>query len=87
MSVRTIRFEEVWRAARKNLPCPGCGKKVRRQTTLFQTINPWNKNAAGEPKSREEIHSELAVEAAEWEREPVQCKACREASEEMGDKS
>lgn len=76
---RTIRFEEVTRGAQKNLPCPDCGKKVRRQRTFSQTINPWNKNAAGEPKTWQEIQDELKVDAAKWAAEPVKCAACRDA--------
>lgn len=78
-TTRTITFPPVKRRAVKNLPCPDCGKKVKRQTTFEQTLNPWNKNAAGEPKSVPEIREELRVEAEAWEAEPVQCKACREA--------
>lgn len=80
MGWQTITFEEVTRRAAKNLPCPDCGKKVRRQTTFMQTINPWNKNAAGEPKTRQEIQDELKADAAAWVQEPVRCTACREAN-------
>lgn len=83
----TYRFQPVQRRAVKNLPCPDCGKKVKRQTTFEQTINPFNKNAEGEPKSWQEIQAELKVQADAWRVEPVQCKACREAvptDSEMG---
>jgi hypothetical protein len=80
-TTRTIKFEEVTRGARKNLPCPDCGKKVRRQITFSQTINPWNKNAAGEPKTWQEIQEELKADVAKWAAKPVQCKSCRDASE------
>lgn len=81
MSWVTVRFQPVKRRAGKNLPCPDCGKKVKRQTTFEQTINPWNKNAEGEPKSGMEIMAELDVEAKKWQAEPVRCKACRESDE------
>lgn len=79
-TTHTVRFQEVEHRAQKNLPCPDCGKKVRRSTTFEQTINPWNKNAAGDPKTVTEIREELAADAAAWREKPVQCKACIEAS-------
>lgn len=61
------RFEEVRRTAKKRVPCEGCGKKLNRQTTFSQTINPFNKNADGDPKSYREIWDELGAECREWE--------------------
>lgn len=41
--------------------------RIRQRTRKFsQTINPWNKNAAGQPKSREEIWGELKAERELW---------------------
>lgn len=41
--------------------------RTRQRTRKFsQTINPWNKNAAGQPKSREEIWAELKSERDLW---------------------
>jgi hypothetical protein len=67
--------------AAKNLPCPGCGKKVRRQRTFTNTINPWNRDpATGLPRTRQEIREKLREDAAAWELEPVTCAACESAS-------
>jgi hypothetical protein len=55
----TYRFREIKHQASKNLPCPGCGKKVRRQRTFGQTLNPFNKNADGKVKTELEIVREL----------------------------
>jgi hypothetical protein len=74
----TYRFDKVEWQASKRLPCPNCGKRVRRQTTLWQTVNPWNKNPDGEPKTQREILAELREQAAEWEQKPEQCTPCRD---------
>jgi hypothetical protein len=53
----SIRATKHWRE----------GARRRTQTRKFyQTLNPWNKNAAGQPKSREEILAELIVERDAW---------------------
>ncbi|MCP3820124.1 hypothetical protein NLX86_19085 [Streptomyces sp. A3M-1-3] len=63
----TTRFERVPLTATKSVPCTGCGKKVRRQRTFEQTINPYNKNADGIPKSRIDILHELKTQADAWQ--------------------
>lgn len=73
----TYRFREVKHQASKNLPCPKCGKKLRRQRTFGQTINPFNKNADGLPKTELEIVRELNDQAKAWEAEPETHPACK----------
>jgi uncharacterized C2H2 Zn-finger protein len=78
----TVRFEEVKHHATKNLPCPRCGKKVRRQRTFTNTINPWNRDpATGLPRTRQEIREKLREEGAAWELEPVPCSRCETGNE------
>jgi len=72
----TYRYAEVAWPTSKRLQCPDCGKKLRRQTTFSQTLNPFNRNAEGQPKTRQEILAELRAEAAEWEQTPEQCTPC-----------
>jgi hypothetical protein len=74
----TYRFEEVKRTAKKRVPCEGCGKKLNRQTTFSQTINPFNRNADGFPKTYREIWDELGAECREWEADVTgfECLAC-----------
>lgn len=63
----TYRFQEIKVWGEKNLPCPVCGKKVRRRLTFMQTLNPWNVNKeTGQPKTSAEIYKELHAERAEW---------------------
>lgn len=63
----TYRFEEITLPVTKTVPCrAGCGKKVRRSTTLSQTVNPWNRDADGNPKSEQQIRAELRKQAETW---------------------
>lgn len=74
-------FEVVKQRASKRLPCPNCGKKVSRQTTLEQTINPYNLNPDRSMKSRADINRELIAEASTWKTIPELCRGCSEAKE------
>lgn len=42
------------------------GRKRQETQTFMQTVNPFNKNAAGEVKSRAEILAELITERKAW---------------------
>lgn len=76
----TERFEPVKLTATKNLPCPGCGKKLRRQRTFEQTISPFNSNLTPD-MTRDEavtaIRGALNAKAAQWKTEPVLCTPCK----------
>jgi hypothetical protein len=81
MSYTTVRFEPIPRRAVKNLPCPGCGKKVRRQRTFTMTQNPFNKDPeTGLPRTFQQIWAALGVECAEWESQPETCTTCQDAA-------
>lgn len=69
-------FPVVHYRATKNLPCPGCGKKVRRQWTVEHTVNPYNRNPDGQPKTHEEVFEAARAEGRQWEQEPVTCSRC-----------
>lgn len=71
------RFDSVKRTRQKRVRCSVCGKSMRRQRTVQQTINPWNKNSDGEIKTREEIWTELGQELDTWENEPEEHDKCR----------
>jgi hypothetical protein len=74
----TIRFERVPLTAAKTVRCTGCGKRLRRQRTFEMTLNPWNRNAAGRPRTRQEILAALSAQAAEWKQQPETCMTCPE---------
>ncbi|QKW31451.1 hypothetical protein HUT11_35400 (plasmid) [Streptomyces seoulensis] len=73
----TYRFQEVPLYANKTVPCAGgCGKKLRRQRKFAQTLNPFNKDAEGRPKTSQQIQAELSQQAKEWKSAPETCDAC-----------
>ena len=76
----TYRFDGPKVQAVKNLPCPVCGKKIRRQRTLQHTVNPYNRVPDGSrPKTWEEVRSDVQMEAAAWKDEPETHVACTDA--------
>jgi hypothetical protein len=77
----TIRFERVPLTVSKTVRCTGCGKRLRRQRTFEMTLNPWNRNARGQPRTRQEILAALDAKAAEWQQQqPEVCGTCQEAA-------
>ena len=76
MYTETVRFERVPLTFSKTVKCAGCGKRLRRRRTFEQTLNPWNKNAQGQPRTRQEILAGLRDKAAEWQQQPETCGAC-----------
>lgn len=75
--VTTQRFTRVQERASKRLPCPDCGKLVRRQRTFWQTLSPFNVDALGLAKDRSDILAELRAEADRWRVLPERCTPCR----------
>lgn len=63
----TTRFETVRVQYVKQGQCPACGTWRRRQKTFEQTINPFNRNADGTMKTRDQIREELHAEGRGWE--------------------
>jgi hypothetical protein len=74
---QTITFREVAIRGSKTAECTGCGRKLRRSRKFWQTLNPFNKNAAGEQKSATEIQEELFTERRAWVDEPETCTHCK----------
>lgn len=76
----TYRFERVPLTATKSVRCTVCGKKIRRQRTFEQTINPFNKTADGQVKTYKHIYPELEAKATAWKAEPETHAKCEEAA-------
>lgn len=68
-------FQEVTLMGRKAGKCR-CRKRRTRTEKFFQTLNPYNKNKAGEIKTRVEILEELSAEKSKWMAEPITCPTC-----------
>lgn len=66
MRTTVYTYEVVPRLVHKTFRCTVCGRPGRRQRTFRQTINPFNKNAEGQVKTRAEIQEELKAQAATW---------------------
>jgi hypothetical protein len=71
-------FEEVNLTDNKSGICPVCGKHCSRTKKFWQTISPFNINAEGFVKSREEIYRELTVKIKEWGKIPPKHEKCED---------
>jgi ribosomal protein S26 len=76
----TYTFAKVELRATKSVKCDACGKRLKRSTTLFQTLSPFNKTADGELKSRAQIMDELRVKEQEWRGDREWCTPCFDAT-------
>jgi hypothetical protein len=85
-----ITFESIKASAAAHFKCTECGKRRKRATTIEHTVSPFNKNANGVPKSREQVQLDVQREARAWTVNTKTCAACeREEAdkkwrEEMG---
>jgi transcriptional regulator NrdR family protein len=59
-------FEEITRKVTRRVPCRVCGVKLTRSETLSQTVNPFNKDDDGNPKTEQQIVAELKTQAETW---------------------
>lgn len=46
--------------------CPVCGKLANRSKVFEQTVNPWNRNENGSPKTTREVAAAVIAEADAW---------------------
>jgi hypothetical protein len=75
--VSRVVFESVsTRRTRKGL-CAQCGNKCQVTRDFSQTINPFNRDERGNPKTRAAIMQENARDAAAWNEAPLVCKGCQ----------
>jgi hypothetical protein len=63
------RFEEVTVIARKWWKDTD-GKRRQRTRRFSQTLNPFNQDADGSPKTRDQIMAELVAERKAWLEDP-----------------
>ena len=61
-----VRFEEVKIKGIRRWRTPD-GKRRQETKVFMQTLNPWNVNLKGQPKTRPEIFAELQGERRAWE--------------------
>ncbi len=75
----TYRFQEVRRSKTIKFKC-GCGKRFQRTVAAMQTINPFNRNADGRPKTYAEIWRDLGEELGGISPDPT-CPGCGNTAE------
>jgi hypothetical protein len=73
-----IAFNEVHIFATRRGKCAVCGKSCQRRRKFWQTLNPFNRNADGFPKDRDEIMQELRQQAKDWQEEPLYHANCED---------
>lgn len=71
-----VTFNEVKIHSEKTIICNKCKKRLKRRKKFYQTLNPFNKNKEGLPKTAEEIKSELYIVEAKWRKETEKCSSC-----------
>lgn len=72
----TYNFPEVTKRGKKSGKCVVCNKRTTRSITVTHTVNPFNKNADGVPKSYEEVLADVTAKRDKWLAEPVMHEAC-----------
>lgn len=71
-----IKFEEVSSRVVERGKCVVCGKNVRRVISATHTVNPYNRRADGEPKTRQEVLADVQAEVREKSKGPVYHDKC-----------
>lgn len=72
-----ISFLRVQLKRRRTGPCATCGKKTTQTLAIEQTVNPFNKDGRGQPKTEAMIRKELAAELGAMLEKPLYCPGHR----------
>lgn len=66
--MRTVvqRFEEVRAYRQKTGKCPSCGRRSVRKFTDYMTVNPFNTNDDGTPKTYAQVKAAIDAKADAW---------------------
>jgi len=65
-----IFYDQISFTTKRRLTCTVCSKRFTRQRTFSQTINPFNVNLDGSPKTSREIWESVKAEAGRWDPAP-----------------
>lgn len=74
-----ITFDKIEARASVVFKCAKCGKRRTRKKTFWMTANQFNRDAAGVPKSREQVAKDVQREAAAWGKGVKLCATCESA--------
>lgn len=77
------RFAEIGLTGRKTFKC-ACGRRLKRQRRFWRTLNPYNKDAAGNVKDQAMILSECLAQLDEWAGKPDPCTHRLAAAHDSG---
>lgn len=70
-------YEQVKLSGTKVVKCAGgCGRRLKRNTTVCQTVNPYNVARDGKPKGHGQICAELADTLRKWKLKQEYCIHC-----------
>lgn len=81
--MRTTVFDSVIRKQTVNFTCTRCGKKKSKVVKTEHTINPFNKNTDGYPKSRQEVSDDVRIEQAKRVAEVQSGGKCNKCKDEI----
>lgn len=76
----TYTYEQVRVTVSKSGTCATCGKAARRQTTITNTVSPFNRNDDGTVRTRSEVLARVRQLARQWQTAPVVHAACEATS-------
>jgi hypothetical protein len=63
----TETYDRVRATARRRVVCDVCGQKRYIQRTFTATVNPFNRNVDGTPRSAGQVQSVVNAQARDWE--------------------
>lgn len=67
------QFLEIGLGGKKRFRC-SCGKRVARQRRFWQTLNPYNLNEKGNPKTHGQIMAECRAALVKWQQRQEPCE-------------
>lgn len=70
------RFSEITGSRKVSGVCTRCGKRRSRTFRITHTINPFNKNADGSVRTRDEVAACVREELAALVATPFLCATC-----------
>ena len=73
--MRTV-FESVVLSKHRTGKCAVCGRPASRNIKVEHTINPFNRNVDGSPKTRDEVLADVSSELKRRLAEPLKHAKC-----------
>lgn len=74
-----VTFDDITQFKTIRYKCRSCNKPRTKNFRVSHTINPWNKNEDGEPKSHSEVAEDVSYELSEKIKQFLvspHCSAC-----------